>query len=280
MSIKVIIMDVDGTMVNNKKQITLKTKEALLRAEKEGVRLVIASGRPTPGLYRFARELEMDKYRGFLVSYNGAKVTACDTGTVLFNEGLTIEQNKAVLHHMKNFDRVRPMIDRGEYLYVQNVYDHMITWKGKPMNVIEYEARGGNFKLCEVDDLEAFADFPLNKILTASDPEYLQEHYKEMMEPFKDTLNCMFTSDFFFEFTAKGIDKAKALQSVLLPMGYTPDQMIAFGDAQNDMDMIEYAGIGVAMGNAIPEIKHIAQKITSDVDDAGVAVALEEIFEL
>lgn len=278
MSIKVIIMDVDGTMVNNKKQITPKTKEALLRAEKAGVRLVIASGRPTPGLYRFARELQMDKYRGLLVSYNGAKVTACDTGNVLFNEALTVEQGKAVLHHMKNFDRVRPMIDLDDYLYVQNVYDHMITWKGKPLNVIEYEARGGNFKLCEIDDLEEFADFPLNKILTASDPEYLQEHYQEMAEPFKDTLNCMFTSDFFFEFTAKGIDKAKALQSVLLPMGYTPEQMIAFGDAQNDSTMLKFVGTGVAMGNASDEVKALADEVTLTNEEDGIAVALAKHF--
>ena len=58
----------------------------------------------------------------------------------------------------------------------------------------------GNYKLCEIDDLAAFADFEINKILTTSDPEYLQEHYQEMMEPFKDSLSCMFTGPFYFEF--------------------------------------------------------------------------------
>ena len=92
------------------------------------------------------------------------------------------------------------MIDKDDYMYVNDVYDCYIDNGGKPFNIIKYESRGGKFKLCEMDDLAAFADYPLNKILTAGDPEYLKEHYKEMMEPFKDTLSCMFTAPFYFEF--------------------------------------------------------------------------------
>ena len=82
-----------------------------------------------------------------------------------------------------------------------------------------------------------------------------------MMEPFKDRLNCMFTSDFYFEYTAKGVDKAKALDSVLIPMGYKKEEMMAFGDAQNDKSMVEYVGLGVAMGNASDELKAVANEI-------------------
>ena len=105
-------------------------------------------------------------------------------------------------------------------------------------------------------------DFPLNKILTTSDPEYLQEHYQDMMEPFKDTLSCMFTGDFYFEFTAQGIDKAKALDTVLIPMGYKKEEMIAFGDGHNDASMVKYAGVGVAMENAVQALKDIADEVT------------------
>ena len=245
MSRKVIIMDVDGTLTNSKKVVTPQTKEALL---------ILASGRPTSGLIDLAKELEMDKHHGLLVAYNGSTVVDCETMEVLFNQALSVEEGKAVLEHMKKFDRVRPMIDKGEYMYVNNVYDNWITWKGKPFDVIQYESRGGKFKLCEVDDLAAFVDFPLNKILTTSDPEYLQEHYQEMMEPFKDSLSCMFTGDFYFEFTAQGIDKAKALDTVLIPMGYKREDMIAFGDGHNDASMVAYAGIGIAMENAVDGI--------------------------
>ena len=274
MSIKVIIMDVDGTLTNGKKVVTPKTKEALLKAEEAGAILILASGRPTTGLMDLARELKMDQHHGLLVSYNGSKVIDCETMETLFNQALSVEEGKAVLEHMKKFDRVRPMIDKGEYMYVNNVYDNWITWKGKPFDVIQYESRGGKFKLCEMDDLAAFVDFPLNKILTTSDPEYLQEHYKEMMEPFKDTLSCMFTGDFYFEFTAQGIDKAKALDTVLIPMGYKKEEMIAFGDGHNDASMVRYAGIGVAMENAVQDLKDIADEITLSNEEDGIAVSL------
>jgi HAD-superfamily hydrolase, subfamily IIB len=273
--IKVIIMDVDGTLTNSKKVITKKTKEALIKAQDNGALLILASGRPTSGLMDFAKELKMDKNHGLLVSFNGAKVVDCETSEVLFNEAMSIKEGQAVLEHMKKFD-VKPMIDKGDYMYVNDVFDNQIHYKGEMLNIIQYESRGGKFKLCEKDDLAAFADYPLNKILTAGDPEYLKEHYKEMMEPFKDTLSCMFTADFYFEFTANGIDKAKALDTVLIPMGYKREEMIAFGDGHNDASMVKYAGIGVAMANAVEDLKAIADEITLSNEEDGIAHILNE----
>jgi Cof subfamily protein (haloacid dehalogenase superfamily) len=240
--------------------------------------LILASGRPTSGLIDFAKELKMDKNRGLLVSFNGSKVVDCETYEVLFNEAMSVEQGQAVLEHMKKFN-VKPMIDKGDYMYVNDVFDNQIHYKGDILNIIQYESRGGKFKLCEKEDLAAFADYPLNKILTAGDPEYLKEHYKEMMEPFKDTLSCMFTADFYFEFTANGIDKAKALDTVLIPMGYKREEMIAFGDGHNDASMVKYAGIGVAMANAVDDLKAIADEITLSNEEDGIAYILNEYIK-
>lgn len=273
--LKVIVMDVDGTLTNNKKVITEKTKLALFKAQENGSILILASGRPVSGLMDIAKELKMNENHGLLVSYNGSKVVDCETNKILFNETMTVEEGQAVLEHMKNFN-VKPMIDKDDYMYVNNVFDNEINYNGKIINIIEYESRGGKFKLCEKDDLAAFATYPLNKILTAGDPEYLKNNYKKMMEPFKDNLSCMFTSDFYFEFTAKGIDKAKALDSVLSPMGYKPENIIAFGDGQNDASMIKYAGIGVAMANAVDELKNVADEVTLSNEDDGIAYTLNK----
>ncbi len=273
--IKVIIMDVDGTLTNSKKAITQKTKEALIEAQNNGALLVLASGRPTSGLVDFAKELEMNKHHGLLVCFNGSKVIDCETNEVLFNEPMTVEEGQAVLEHMKKF-KVKPMIDKDDYLYVNNVYDCYVEVNNEPFNIIQYEARNGKFKLCEKDDLVNFADYPLNKILTAGDPEYLKEHYKEMMKPFKDSLSCMFTASFYFEFTAKGIDKAKALDCVLTPMGYKREEMIAFGDGHNDISIVKYAGIGVAMDNAVDDLKNVADEITFSNEEDGIAHTLSK----
>ena len=273
MGIKAIVMDVDGTLTNDKKEITPKTREVLLKAQKQGILLILASGRPTTGLVEMGKVLEMDKNNGLFISYNGSKVVNFQTGEELFNEPLKLEDAKAVLEHMKKFE-IKPMIDKGDYMYVNDVYNCMIRFRGEPFNVIKYESRGGNYKLCEIDDLAAFVDYPLNKILTAGEPEYLQEHYIEMMEPFKDKLNCMFTGSFYFEFTAKDIDKAKALDTVLKPLEITADEVIAFGDGHNDISIIKYAGIGVAMENAVADLKEAADEITLSNEQDGIAESL------
>ena len=271
MAIKVIIMDIDGTLVNDEKVITPLTKETLLKAQEKGVRLILASGRPTSGLLKLAEELDMRNHHGLFVCFNGSKVVDCQSHETLYNQ--------AILEHLKNF-KARPMFDKDEYMYVNDVFDNTITYKGKPFNVMQYESRGNNYILCEKRDLAAFVDFEINKILTFGDPDYLQAHYKEMMEPFKDRLNCMFTSDFYFEFTAKGVDKAKALDTVLIPMGYKKEEMMAFGDAQNDKSMVEYVGLGVAMGNASDELKAVANEITDTNNNDGIAKAIMKHIEL
>ncbi|ACZ07423.1 Phosphatase YidA [Sebaldella termitidis] len=273
MGIKAIVMDVDGTLTNDKKEITPKTREVLLKAQEQGILLILASGRPTTGLVEMGKVLEMDKNNGLFISYNGSKVINFQTGEELFNEPLKLEDAKAVLEHMKKFE-IKPMIDKGDYMYVNDVYNCMIRFRGEPFNVIKYESRGGNYKLCEIDDLAAFVDYPLNKILTAGEPEYLQEHYIEMMEPFKDKLNCMFTGPFYFEFTAKDIDKAKALDTVLKPLDITADEVIAFGDGHNDISIIKYAGTGVAMENAVADLKEAADEITLSNEQDGIAESL------
>ena len=123
---KVIVMDVDGTLANSEKKITINTKKALMKLQKQGMILILASGRPTSGLMDLARELEMDKHHGLLVSFNGSKIVDCTTNEVLFNETMSIDEGQAVLEHMKKFN-VIPMIDKDDYLYVNDVFNIMAS---------------------------------------------------------------------------------------------------------------------------------------------------------
>lgn len=278
MTTQAIILDIDGTLLNDDKKISPETKKALITAQQNGVKLILASGRPTTGMHLYAEQLEMKKYHGLLVSYNGAKVVDCQTKEELFNQTLTIAEGKAVLEHMKQFE-VKVMIDKDDYMYVNNVYDCYIPYKGEEINIIQYESSGGNFKLCEKEDLTAFLDYRINKILTAGDPDYMQKNYQAMMAPFKNTLNCVFTADFYFEFTAKNIDKAKALDTVLTPMGIHAENIIAFGDGHNDITMVKYAGTGIAMDNAVPELKAVANSITLSNNKDGIAHVLNNFIK-
>ncbi len=275
---KVLCLDVDGTLFNSQKEISNKTKDRLIEYQKRGNRIIIASGRPTQGLMHIANELEMEKYHGLLVSYNGSQVYDLRKKEVVFNQAISVEDVKKVIHHCKQFDQLRIMIDHGDSFYVEDVYDCMIQVDGKPFNILQYEAREGHMLLKEVWDLEQFVNFPVNKILTTADASYLQKHYKEIEKPFEGCLNSMFTSDVYYEFTAKNIDKANALSFIQTNYAFDQKDMIAFGDGQNDRTMLQYAGIGIAMENADASLKEIADLVTKSCDEDGIVYALENLL--
>lgn len=273
MAIKAILLDIDGTLTDSSKHITPLTKQALMTAQEYGIRLVIASGRPSKGIFQYGDQLDMRVHGGIFVCYNGARVVDCETGNVLVDVTIPKEMTKEVLKHLKKFD-VRPVITHGSHMVVEDVYNCMVKDGDRTFNVIEYESRMNGYRLMEVEDLESFTDFPVNKILTAGDSDYLQAHYQEMREPFEGKLSMMFTANFYYEFTALGVDKGKALTEAMSQLDIKPEECIAFGDAENDISMLKYAGIGVAMGNATQPVKDIADEITDDNNHDGIAKSL------
>ena len=274
MSIKAIIMDIDGTLVGKSQEITPDTKEALKHVQEKGVTLVLASGRPINGMVHLAKELDMDKHHGLCVCYNGGRVVDNETNEIIFNQTMSVETGKAILNHMKKFD-VQPLIVKDKYAYVTDVYGATVTSKnGK--SIFDHEAHDNKFLLCEVADLAEFADYELNKILVVGEPDYLQEHNKEMYEPFTETCNAMVTAPFYYEYTDKGIDKVRALEASLVKRGIKAEECMSFGDAQNDISMIKWAKVGVAMGNASEECKAAADEVTASNEADGIALSVKK----
>lgn len=278
MNIKAIILDIDGTLYNSQKMISERTKKALLDIQNRGTKLVLASGRPISNMEHIMHELEMDKHHGLIVAYNGASVMDCETKEIVYNKTMSALEAKSVLNHLKNFNLI-PMISHEGVMYVNDVFSGMIQYNGKQINIIEYESRGGKYTLCEKRDLAEFVDFPLNKILIAGDPDYLKENHSKVSEPFVGNLSSMFTAAFYYEFTAQGVDKANALHEVLVPMGILPEETISFGDGQNDLSIIRFAGLGVAMGNAVDELKNAADEVTLSHDEDGIAHIIERYLD-
>ncbi|MBQ4472923.1 MAG: HAD family phosphatase [Lachnospiraceae bacterium] len=273
--IKIIFLDIDGTLTNDEKVITPKTREALLAAQEKGVKLAIASGRPGRGLYRWAEELDLVSHHGLFVCFNGASVMDSATKEELYSHCMSVEDAKAVIRHIAQFD-VIPMIARSHHMHTTDIYGATIDYRHKEFDIVRFEARSNGFLLCEHRDLEAWITEPVEKVLTAGDPAYLRAHWEEMYEPFKDRLSGMFTSDYYFEYTAKGVDKGKAIAAVGERLGIAREEMMAFGDAENDIAMLKYVGCGVAMGNAMESVKAIADEVTLDNNHDGIAAALEK----
>lgn len=277
MAIKAIALDIDGTLTNDQKVVTPRTKEALFAAQRAGIRVILASGRPVQGLRALARELELDRYHGLLVAYNGAHVVDAESDEVLFDQPMEPAVMRELLDHLRSFD-VIPWVTEGEYLYVEDAYRCMISHRGRERNIVKYERDACDLKIREVHDLAEVLDRPQDKILTAATDTYLAAHADEMYAPFRDRLSGMFTADFYFEFMAPGINKAHALAGALPKLGIDAAEVVAFGDGQNDAAMIAWAGTGVAMANAIDETKAVADMVTASNNEDGVAVALEQLL--
>lgn len=278
MAVKLIFIDIDGTLTNDKKEITSATKQALMTAQQYGIRLVIASGRPSHGIFQYGDQLDMRLHHGVFICYNGARVVNCEDGKVMMDITIPEDLTTAVLNHLKKFD-VIPLITHGSHMVVEDVYNCMVKDGDHEFNVLAYESRNNGYQLMETKDLASYAKFPCNKILTAGDSDYLQAHYEEMSEPFKGKLNMMFTSNFYYEYTAFGVDKGTAAKEVMKQLNVKPEECIAFGDSENDIPMLKLAGLGIAMGNAQPDVIKAADEVTLDNNHDGIAESLYKHLE-
>ena len=268
MNYKLIALDLDGTLKNSKNKITPKTKEALIKAQQQGVKIVLASGRPTPGLRHEAAELELDQYEGYLLSFNGAHVSDYKTKETIYEQTLTIKEAK------RAYDRAK------EYgLACMTYEDDVVVTED---NEDEYVIVEGNINDIEVKKIESFKDNlknPIHKVLLTGKPEYVASIVEEFKQPYGDSLSIYRSAPFFIEVMAQGIDKAASLDRLAKSLGIKQEEVMAFGDGYNDLSMIEYAGMGISMANGVDGVKERANFITLSNDEDGIAYALDKFLK-
>lgn len=271
--IKYIAIDIDGTLLDRNNEIQPKTKESLIEVQEKGIEVILASGRPVKGMIGIAKELQLHKYGGVVVSNNGAVAYDVKNDKLIFESPIDKDDVYEVLQYCEQNSLV-PMIEKGDYMLVRDVFEGVVDTadygKGR-ISIIEYEARNGNFLLKEIPNLKEYIDFNVNKILTIVEPEVLANNLERLSSPFKDRLYVAQTSPFFLEFMKKGINKAYGLEK----LGINSNHVISFGDSLNDIEMIKFAKIGVAMGNAQEQVKKASNYITSDRDEEGIYNALK-----
>ena len=130
MSIKVILLDIDGTLTNSEKIITPRTKEALMKAPAAGIRLAVVSARTENGLARFGRWLDFEHHHGILIACNGALIKDMETGDVLVDKSMPAQLGSEILEHLKKFN-VIPLVADGEYMYTNDVFSGMLHLKNE-----------------------------------------------------------------------------------------------------------------------------------------------------
>ena len=253
MNYKLIAVDLDGTLYNDEPAISPATIQALIKAQEMGIRVAISSGRPLPGLFHARDALNLQKYHGMLVSYNGGKVVDTTNHETLYENAIPHELAVEVLKYLGNFP-VIPMIDDGNVLYVtdKNAYRVREEALNDSMNCVE--------------------------VPTAIEPEKLPDVFKVIGKPYEGILDFVQSADFYIEAVPHGTSKATGLLKVCEKLGIHSDQIIAFGDAKNDLEMIKLAGHGVAMGNACDELKECADEVTLTNNENGIVHTLNHLI--
>lgn len=267
MSIKLIALDLDGTLNNDQKQITAKTLSALMQAQRRGVRLALASARPSPGLFRERDILQMQCFDGILMSYNGGRITHAASGQVIYETAMDLQQAKEVLRQLVHLP-VTPILDDGQQFFVTDMDGYKVA----------YECQNNQMTCTQVDDLADFLYFSPIKILMSVLPEQLKEVQAQIASCLPDELTVVQTAPFYLEVIPRSIHKGQGIRNICRVLGIQANEVIAFGDAENDIPMLREAGIGVAMGNASDTVKAAADYITLSNNEDGIAAALERLL--
>lgn len=267
MDYKLIVLDIDGTLTNSKKEVTPKTKEALIMAQEQGVIVAIASGRPTPGTGRIAEELELSHFGNYVLSFNGGRVVNCKTKEVVLNKTIPAEMAGILCEEARKY---------GAGIMT---YDNVYALAGTKVDeYMELEARINNIELKQVGHFKDYVNFPVNKCLMTGEPEHMAELEKKLKEKYAGSLNIFRSEPFFLELMPPGIDKASVLKNFLPFLGISREEVICCGDGYNDKTMIEFAGLGVAMANAREEVLAVADYVTASNDEDGIAQVVNKFI--
>lgn len=265
MDYKMIVLDLDDTLLRDDHTISIRTKEALMNAQNNGVKVVLASGRPTYGMKHIAKELALDEFGSFILSFNGGKIINCKTNEEMFSSTLAPES----IHQLFS-------ISRREGVFIHTyVGDEIITEDENPYTTIESELTGLPIKL--VNSFVKEVKEPVVKALMVDHPDKLKI-VEEKLQKELGGFSIMRSKPFFLEFTEKGVTKGTSLDQLIKTCQIKREEVIAIGDSYNDLSMIEFAGLGVAMGNAPDDIKEVANYVTDTNMNDGVAKVVDKFI--
>ena len=268
MKYKLLVLDVDGTLLNNAKEISKRTLAALLKVQHMGVRIVLASGRPTSGLLPIAEQLELGNFGGFILAYNGCQVIKAGTGEVMFERRINPEQIP-YLEKKARKNGFSIFTYHDEYILTDNADDLHIR----------KEAWLNHLKIMEEPEFSIAIDFaPCKCVLVSDDYEALlglENHWKRRLA---GVLDVFPSEPYFLEVVPFGIDKANTLAVLMEQLGVTREEVIAIGDGVADVTMLQLAGKSVAMGHAQDSVKVCADYVTGSNDEDGVAQAVEKLI--
>lgn len=266
MTYKCLVLDMDDTLVTDDNIITPKTKETLIKFQEDGYTLVLASGRPLQGMLKEAYELELDKFGSYLISFNGASITRMSDQEVIFKKHIELDDQNALLDYFKEKGLAALTYHEGKVMISEdNDYTHIeADLTGMPM---EYSA-----------DFFANLDEPMLKFIGVGHPDTVKPLEEDLGGKFGAHCNAITSKPFYLEVFHEDVSKGATLHQLASILDIDMQDIVAVGDGNNDITMIEEAGIGVAVENATDRLKAVADDITQSNNDEGVVAVVEKYF--
>lgn len=259
-----ITLDLDGTLLTDDKTISLQNKQAIKAAQEQGHIVMIATGRPFRASQMYYKELNLNTP---IVNFNGAFIhhpRQKSFGT--FHSPLDLDTAKTIIETCEAFRVQNIMVEIIDDFYLQ-YHDEVFT---KVFNMGQNPIDYGNIQ-------HTLTENPTS-ILVHPHDHHLIELGKLLRDAHAEVVNQRVWAAPWnmIEIIKSGIHKAIGVKKVANYYSIPKERVIAFGDEDNDLEMIDYAGYGVAMGNAIPQLKNIANVITKSNQEHGIASFLEE----
>lgn len=264
---KLVAIDMDGTLLKEDKTISERTKKAIQSAREKGVTVVLATGRPIEGVSRYLEELNMYTEHDYVLSYNGALIQKTKSKEAVAKVALKGED----LHYLRKLSD-----ELGVNIHAFSEKRGLITPKNSKYTEVEAEINNIEIHEMNIDNIPN--DEVMIKIMMIDEPEILGEAMEKLPKEVYEKYTVVRSAPFFLEFLNKSVNKGVGVELLAKHLGVKQEEVITFGDAGNDLHMIEYAGLGVAMGNAFDEVKEAANYITDTNENDGVAKAIEKFI--
>lgn len=266
MAIKLIAIDMDGTLLTPQHEVSPRVRQAIAAARDKGVAIVLATGRPFVGVQQYLQMLDLQHEGQFCITNNGALVQQAEDGECVAEVALTFSD-------FLFFEKMARELG----VHFQALTKTLLFTPNKDISqytVHESSVTGIPLRYRAVDEMDANSTFP--KVMMIDDPDKLDEAISRIPQEARDRYTIMKSSAYYLEILDKRVNKGAGVKALADRLGLSAEQVMAIGDQENDIAMLEFAGTGVAMGNAIESVKKVAQFVTKTNIEDGVAHAIEK----
>ncbi|MCY6958913.1 Cof-type HAD-IIB family hydrolase [Clostridium brassicae] len=293
---RMIAIDMDGTLLRKDKSISHVTYEAIQKAKEKGVKIVLSTGRPVQGVSEALNFLDLNNKNTYIVSCSGALVQ-CASGEIISENNLSFDEVNYLYNLSKELNINLNAVTHNNFLtpsfnFTTEVEAYMTNM---PVKVVDFENLDESIpinRIAFINETESFINrlknilkykkvdlkYDLQNISLSNKNDSLFSNKENLPKELYKKFTVLKPTSNTLEILNKNVNKGTGVASLAEKLGIKKEDIICIGDSGNDIHMLQYAGLGVAMGNAFPEVKSIADYVTLSNEEDGVAHVINKFI--